>query len=300
MQYIPRYPIELGVQLGTTQFLGDLGGTRGAGSGFITDTDFLSTRVAVGIFGRYNMGGHFSFRLDASYLSLFGDDKFAGNGHNGFSATRFSYDEGWFRHYRNLHVLTHVLEVTNSCQVIPYNFKLTGSRYTNAKQNVLSPYIVFGIGFILFHPQASYHNQWIDLKPLSTEGQGLVDGIDYYSSVQLVVPTGFGLQWEHDHRWLLSFEVTHRTTFTDYLDDISTEYVDPAIFRKHFDPEKAALATALARRSHEQDPNNYYGHLTAPGQQRGDPKDNDAYYTITLRLSFYLLKSRPWACVKDY
>jgi hypothetical protein len=298
MQYIPRYPLELGFHIGTTQFLGDLGGTEMIGQSFITDTDFASIRPSIGFFGRYNMGGHFSFRLEMSYLILSGDDKLAGNN---FSATRHSDKDGWFRYYRNLHFQAHAFELSNSCQIIPYNFKLTGSRYTKAKQNVISPYGILGIGFLVFNPQAKYDDTWVDLQPLRTEGQGLLDESPApYSLIQFIIPVGFGIQWEHNHDWLLSLEVNHRFTFTDYLDDVSTDYIDPAVFEKNFDSEKAGLAAALARRSAEGDPTNIYGYITAPNQQRGDPKDNDAYYTITLRLAFYLKNSRHYALIKDY
>lgn len=297
MQYIPRYPIELGFHLGTTQFLGDLGGTEAIGQGFITDTDAPSIRPSIGFFGRYNMGGHFSFRLEMSYLNLSGDDKYAGKN---FSGTQHSDKDGWFRYYRNLHFQTHVFELTNSCQFIPYNFKLTGSRYTKTKQNTIAPYGVLGVGFLVFNPQAKYMGSWVNLHSLNTEGQGLVEGRNPYSLVQFIIPVGFGVQWEHNHEWILSFEINHRFTFTDYLDDVSTDYVDPSVFEKYFDAEKASLATSLARRSPEHDPTNIYGYITAPNEQRGDPKDNDAYYTITLRLAFYLKKSRPLALVKDY
>lgn len=298
MQYIPRYPIELGFHIGTTQFLGDLGGTALIGQSFITDTDVASIRPSIGIFGRYNMGGHFSFRLEMSYLNLSGDDKLAGKD---FSATQKSDKDGWFRYYRNLHFQAHAFELTNSCQIIPYNFKLTRGRYTKTKQNVISPYGILGIGFLVFNPQAKYKDTWVDLQPLRTEGQGLVEGRPGpYSLIQFIIPVGFGIQWEHDHDWLLSLEVNHRFTFTDYLDDVSSDYVDPSVFEKNFDSQKAALAASLARRSAEGDPTNIYGYVTAPNEQRGDPKDNDAYYTITIRLSFYLKKSRPFAWVKNY
>jgi len=297
MQYIPRYPLDLGFHIGTVQFLGDLGGTEHIGQSFIADTDAASIRPSVGFFGRYNMGGHFSFRLEMSYMNLSGDDKLAGKD---FDATQHSDKDGWFRYYRNLHFQAHAFELTNSCQFVPYNLKLTGSRYTKAKQNILSPYGIIGIGFLVFNPQAKYNGTWVDLQPLSTEGQGLVDGRSTYSLIQFIVPVGFGVQWEHNHDWLLSFEINHRFTFTDYLDDVSTDYVDPVIFENNFSPEKAALATALARRSAENDPTNKYGYITAPNEQRGDPKNNDAYYTITLRLSFYLKRSRPLALIKDY
>ena len=134
MNFIPRYPLEIGFHLGTTMFLGDLGGTDGVGRGFIIDTDFATIRPSIGLFARYSMGGNFSFRLEMSYLNFAGNDKFTGGGF--FSGTQFSEKDGWFRFYRNLHFQTHVFELTNSAEFTPYNFKLTGSRYTKAKQAV--------------------------------------------------------------------------------------------------------------------------------------------------------------------
>ena len=118
------------------------------------------------------------------------------NGNSG-SATQKSDKDGWFRYYRNLHFQAHAFELTNSCQIIPYNFKLTGGRYSKIKQNVVSPYGILGIGFLVFNPQAKYKGTWVDLQPLRTEGQGLVAGRPApYSLIQFIIPVGFGIQWE--------------------------------------------------------------------------------------------------------
>lgn len=299
LDYIPRYPMELGFHIGTSIFLGDLGGTETIGRSFITDSDAPSIRPSIGFFWRYNMGGNFSFRLEMTYLMLAGDDKLAGNGN--FSATKFSNQDGWFRYYRNLHFQSHCFEMTNSVEITPYNFKIQKTKtHGKSKHHIIAPYGVLGVGFLVFGPQANYNNEWVDLAPLSTEGQGLVEGKNKYSLTQFIIPMGFGLRWEYDHSYIFSFEVNHRLTFTDYLDDVSTDYVNPSVFENNFDPSKAALAAALARRSQEQDPHNIYGYITAPGQQRGDPKDNDSYYSFTFRIAFYLKRSRPYALVKDY
>jgi len=298
MSFIPRYPLEIGFSAGTNVFLGDLGGTHARGQAALADANGASVRPAIGVFARYNMGGHFSFRLEMSYLNLAGDDQLTGSN---FSGTKWAQtQEGWFRFYRNLNFQSHVFEMTNCSEITPYNFKLTGNRYTKTKQNVLSPYGLLGVGFIVFSPETLYKGTWIPLRELSTEGQGLVEGKDPYSSVQFIIPVGFGLRWEHDHQWVFSLEVNHRFTFTDYLDDVSTDYVDPAVFEANFDANKASLATSLARRSPEIDPNGHYSYITAPGQQRGNPDNNDAYFTVVLRVGFYLKRSRHIALVKDY
>ena len=282
--YKPTFPLEIGLQLGTSQFLGDLGGAPGIGKGFIIDTDINSVRPTVGAFARYNIGGHFAARLDLSYLQLHGDDKHAGLG--AFDATNKSTDDAWFRYYRNLNFRTHVFEATVAAEVIPYNFELGGG-YSG--YSVLSPYVFIGVGLFAFNPQTLHNGTWIDLQPLSTEGQGLVEGRAPYELVQMCIPMGFGLNWNYNDTWALGLEISHRMTFTDYIDDVSTDYVaDDNIFSQNFDSQTAGLAQALARRSQEQDPTGIYSYVTAPGEQRGDPKDNDAYYTVTIRFSYFI------------
>lgn len=295
--YRPAYPLEIGLQAGTSQFLGDLGGQNGIGKGFITDTDIKSVRPTFGIFGRYNVGGHFAVRVDINYLELAGDDKLAGNVEGAFSATvkpitgvnpngSPHVEDSWYRFYRNLNFKTHVFDMNIAAEIIPYNFELGGG-YKN--YSVLSPYVFLGIGFFAFNPEAIYNGTWIELKPLRTEGQGIVDGRAEYDLVQLNIPMGFGLKWIYNDAWSLALEINHRMTFTDYIDDVSTDYVaDESVFTDNMDPVTANLAMAMARRSGEQDPAGVNAYVTAPTEMRGDPKDNDSYYTVTIRFSFYI------------
>lgn len=298
--YQPVYPLEIGLQIGTSQFLGDLGGVggpgfageninrqRGLGQPFIIDTDFASVRPTIGIFARYNFGGHFALRADLNYIQLAGDDKQAGLG--GFSATTpktASTNAAWFRYYRNLSFRSHVFDANVVGEIIPYNFELN-SGYQGS--SVLSPYAFIGVGIFAFNPETLYEGRWVELKPLRTEGQGLIDGRAEYDLVQLNIPMGFGLKWTYDDTWSIALEINHRMTFTDYIDDVSTDYVaDETVFTQNMDPSTASLALALSRRSTELDSGGINSAVTAPGEQRGDPKDNDHYYTVSIRFSYYL------------
>ncbi|EJF52468.1 hypothetical protein SapgrDRAFT_0725 [Saprospira grandis DSM 2844] len=279
--YQPPFPYEIGLQIGTSQFLGDLGGQSEIGRPFIRDTDLKAIRPLIGAFGRWNIGPYFSARADLNYLQLAGDDALAGDG---FSGETRSEDQAWYRYYRNLSFRSHVFEASIAGELIPYNFELGGGYQS---YSVISPYGFIGVGIFHFNPQAQYDGQWVDLQPLSTEGQGLVDGRTPYSLTQFNVPLGFGVKWNYNDQWALSFEVNHRLTFTDYIDDVSVDYVDPQVFYDNFAPEQAALSAAMARRSVEIDPGLVNGYVSAPGEQRGDPKDNDSYYTIALRFSYF-------------
>jgi hypothetical protein len=298
--YRPTYPLEIGIQAGTAHYLGDLGGVgrpgyaptspefqRGIGQGFIVDTDIEATRPTVGLFARYNFNGNFSARVDLNYMQLSGDDKYAGKNDAGFTPTqsRDGVNAAWFRYYRNLNFRTHMFDASVAMEVTPYNFRL-GS---GSGSSILAPYGFIGIGMFTFNPEGNYNGRWVELKPLSTEGQGLVPGRAPYSLVQANVPMGFGLKWIYDDRWALGLEVNYRLTFTDYLDDVSIDYVeDESIFEANFDPTRAQIARELARRSVELDPTGVNAVVTAPGAQRGDPSDNDAYYSVTIRFSYYL------------
>lgn len=295
--YRPAYPLEIGLQAGTSQFLGDLGGQYGIGKGFITDTDIQSVRPTFGIFGRYNIGGHFAVRLDLSYLQLHGDDRLAGGENANFSGSTKPVvgsnpngtdrvEDSWFRYYRNLSFRSHVFDMNVAAEIIPYNFELGGG-YKN--YSVLSPYVFIGIGLFAFNPEAQHNGAWVELKPLRTEGQGYVDGRAEYDLVQLNIPMGFGLKWAYNDTWTLALEINHRITFTDYIDDVSTDYVkDESVYSKNMPKGTAALAMAMARRSGEIDPGGVHSYITKPGEQRGDPKDNDSYYTVTVRFGFYI------------
>lgn len=296
--YVPRYPLEIGFSVGSSQFLGDLGGTSGIGQALWGDTDWESTRPMIGGHIRYNIGGHFSIRINLSYIYLSGNDEYTGKG---FDATvRQSDQAGWFRYYRNLHFRSHCLELSPVVHYTPFNIKLSGSRYTHQVENRLAPYVLVGMGILCFNPQARLGGTWVDLHPLRTEGQGLLNDRPEYRLTQFIVPLGIGIQWEHNHSYVFSLEIRHQITFTDYLDDVSTSYVSPSIFTDHHDPATASQAIALARRSAEQDPSERYGYITAPGEQRGNAKNNDSYYLISFRLGFYLKRSRRLAIIKDY
>lgn len=299
-------PLEIGLQLGTSHYLGDLGGVggpgtttnretgvqtfqRGLGQRFILDTDLKHTSFTIGIFGRYalNEGRNFAVRLGLNYLRLAGDDKFAGKPSDNFSATQSRDDinsAAWFRYYRNLNFRSDVFDANLGIEFTPYNFALGGNQ-----GSILSPYAYIGIGLFAFNPQTFYDGAWRDLKPLRTEGQGIVDGRPEYDLVQMNLPMGLGVKWTYENTWALSLEVNYRLTFTDYIDDVSTDYVpDNAVFSQNMDPSTAALALALSRRSGEIDPAGVNSIVTLPGEKRGDPSNNDAYYTVTIGISYYL------------
>ena len=81
----------------------------------------------------------------------------------------------------------------------------------------------------------------------------------------------------------IKLELTHRFTFTDYIDDVSTVYYDPSVLATEVSPQAAYYSNPEL--------GNLWSRVTAPGQQRGDPTDRDGY--MFLMASFYVkLESR--------
>jgi hypothetical protein len=153
----------------------------------------------------------------------------------------------------------------------------------------LRPYGVIGLGAFHFNPQGSFKNAygeevWVNLKPLHTEGEGFPEYPDRknYSLTQLNIPIGVGVKYFFSENVNISFEIIHRKTFTDYIDDVSTRFVDPALFNKYLSPSDATLAKAISNKS-------LNGYATASygvNDKRGNPKQNDAYFTAGFKIGF--------------
>ena len=155
-------------------------------------------------------------------------------------------------------------------------------------QGKLRPYGLAGIGMFHFNPQGQYintsgHKQWVDLRPLHLEGQGFPEypNRKEYALTQASIVMGAGFKYYIKENMYVGFEILHRKTFTDYLDDVSTEYIDPQLFDVHLTPEQAVMARQLHYREQLLNPALNRSYIN---EQRGDPKQNDAFFSALIRL----------------
>ena len=160
----------------------------------------------------------------------------------------------------------------------------------------LSPYVFAGIGTFKFSPYTfDSKGNMIMLAEQSTEGQGFYKDRKDYNLQKLCIPFGGGLQWALSDRQRLAFEIGLRKTNTDYLDDVSTTYIDQNILSQ----KKGGTASAIAYRGDELPGGKPY---PADGSVRGNPKNKDWYmfsgisYRFSLQPKFrqrtYTYKSR--------
>jgi hypothetical protein len=125
------------------------------------------------------------------------------------------------------------------------NYNVYGIPPNGSKDEYFSPYFLLGASVFQFNPQTYYNSRWVDLRPLGTEGQ--FKGKEYYT-VSSAFLFGVGLKYDLSERWSMQFELSGRTTFTDYLDDVSSVYPD----RRNLFLERGqfgSMAVALSDRS---------------------------------------------------
>jgi hypothetical protein len=152
----------------------------------------------------------------------------------------------------------------------------------------LRPYGVIGIGMFKMNPKAKdIDGKWVALQPLRLEGQGMAEHPDRkeYKLMQMEIPMGIGAKYYVNESFYLGIEVLHRKTFTDYVDDVSTGYIDPALFNNYLSSFDAAKASRLYYRG------TYVSGTSSAniqGFQRGDPKENDAFFSTVLRFGWRL------------
>jgi hypothetical protein len=268
---------EAGITLGPSNFLGDLGGNAGRGTTFLKDNNFQMTKLTMGAFVSYHPSEYYSLRFAINKGSLEGDDAII--------KPKGGLEEA--RRNRNSNFRSKLLEAFLIAEVYPTAFIEYDPSDVFMK---LRPYVVGGIGAFKFNPQGQdpQTGNWVDLQPLRTEGQGFAEypNRKEYKLMGMNIPLGLGVKYFISENVNVSFEIIHRKTFTDYIDDVSTSYVDPVLFYNYLPLQQAQLAERMANKSL----NGVYD----MGDKRGTATNNDAYYTAGFKLGFRLGNNNPY------
>ncbi len=271
---------EAGFTMGPSFFLGDLGGNAGKGTRFIKDVNLEFTKIVKGGFICVHPNDWLGFRLAAQTGFLQAEDDVIN--------TKGIFE--LFRKQRNLDFRSTLSEAYIVAEVFPFIYLKRNNEDYPGK---LQPYFSIGAGVFHFNPQGSLTDvngikSWYYLKPLRTEGQGMDEYPQRrsYKLTQPIVLIGGGLKYFISEKVNVSFEILARKSFTDYIDDVSTNYIDPDLFDKYLTPANAAIA----RNIHDK----VYGVVTpglsrfAPGEQRGNPKQNDSFFSMLMKVGFGL------------
>jgi hypothetical protein len=272
-----KYNLEYGIRGGASNYLGDIG-SGDLARGFVYNLELADTRVMAGAFLRWRFHPVFSYEAAFSYANIRGFDKNSIN---------------YARTGRNLSFNNNMFMLNNKLLYLPTQLHVSDIGRTGRYNNSFDAYIFAGVGFLYNNPKAEYGGVRYALRKLSTEGND-------YSPVVVTIPMGAGFYFTHvtrkRKRHRFGFEMSWNLTFTDYLDDISTDYAQPAEMSS--DP----MASTLANRNPElgtyavgqyPGPLNY-GPANNSGlyeNQRGDPNDKDNFLLVSLSYS-YVIKTK--------
>ena len=253
-----QYSWDYGAGLGASNYLGEMGGNAGSAKGFLSDLKLSQTRFSGNAFLRYKIFQWLAVKGSVSYVRIAGADSLSAN---------------YGRIGRNLSFRNDIIEAALNAQLFFFDIPDLGGSYRY--RNDFRAYMFAGVAEYYSDPKANYNGQWIALRPLKTEGVP-------YSATGFTFPVGIGFFFTLEKKLRLGWELSWRKTFSDYLDDVSTTYVDPSTFE---DP----MAIILANRSADvtkDDP--IYAKQYEPGQKRGNSKDKDSYITTTINLSYVM------------
>ena len=246
---------EFGLSAGAAHYFGDLN----------TTAQVNRPKIAFGAFFRKQFGNYIALRVGAHYAQL---------GYSDIYNTKNEYQSR-----RNLSFNTNVWELAVQGDFNFFKF-VPGDPYHR-----FTPYVTLGIGAFSYDPYAYYQGQKVFLRPLGTEGQGSAAYPDRkpYGTMAFCFPFGVGLKYNWNDRMNIGFEIVHRFTNTDYLDDVSMTYVGGDKFPPLPDGSPS-LAFLLQDRSYETGADV----IGIEGRQRGYPKQKDQYVMAEITVSFNL------------
>lgn len=245
---------EFGFGIGAAHYFGDLN----------TRAKLNRPKLAAGIFFRKNFGNYIALRVAGNFAQL------------GYSDVYNTHNE--FMRRRNLSFNTNIWELGLQGDFNFFRFMPGDPDFR------FTPYITFGVSAFNYDPYAYLNGQKYNLRQLGTEGQYDTTFKDRkpYSSMAFAIPFGVGVKYAINDRINIGFEIVHRFTNTDYLDDVSKTYVDPSAFPPNPDgtPNPAYL---LSDRSYETG-----DRIGVKGRQRGNSQNKDQFVTAMFYVSLNL------------
>ena len=254
-----QYLTDYGFSVGASNYLGDIGGGEGTRRDFVMDMKFNATRWNLGGFYRYRISPKIGIKGTLNYIRLSGDDA------NTLNPPRKA---------RNLNFKNDMFELAAIGELYIYKVNDVGGtgRYTSD----FNLYLFGGAGLFYSNPKGQTANgDWVALQPLQTEGVA-------YSKFNFTIPAGVGFYYTINRKYRLGMEISWRTTFTDYIDDVSDRFVN------NYDGISNKTNQAQINNVNQDLPDEEKLKLTnfIAGSKRGDPTHDDSYLTATVNFSW--------------
>ena len=247
---------EFGVGLGISTYWGDLNG-----SSFSTNLT-KNSGMAIQVNARKLFGKNIGAKASFSYGTVKGND------------ANSSLD---WQQLRNLSFKSSLTELALMGEFYIFGFD------PEPGNSVFLPYLTAGIAGFRFDPKATYRGSEYRLQPLGTEGQGMAGFASKYSLYNVSIPFGAGFKLILTETINLGIDVIIRRSFSDYLDDVSTNYVN----YDDLNAGNGTLAANLGNRMNEFLGQNEPVQLPT-GAQRGGAQVDDYYIFTMVSINFML------------
>lgn len=271
-----QYNWDYGIRMGAANYLGDIGGKELTRRDFVWDMHLLSTRYAGGVYGRYKFSKRFAVSANSDFIRITDTDRLTTNP---------------ARRGRNLNFRNNIIEFGLRAELtIWYDNDVGNKGYYNPDFKM---YLIGGVSGYYHNPQGQifsngelqYGGQWFDLRPWMTEGQE-----SPYSQFGIAIPAGMGFYFTFNKEWRVGFEFLWRTTFTDYLDDISTVFNLPnsqdPLAQEFYSQSYQGLINEINANSpadaSDISINDFRYYDPEQRSKRGDPTNNDSFLTAQL------------------
>lgn len=203
---------EVGITIGSSYYIGDINPTQHYGK---------NTKLAFGVVYRKNLTTRHVIKCNALYIQL--------ESYDSNSGVKELVN-------RNLSFRNNIVEFSTQLEINFFDYEIG-----NSERN-FSPYLFGGLAIFKMNPQASFNGNWIDLQTIGTEGQGIDGYGDPYKLTQVAIPFGVGVKLNLAGDFAVSAEWGIRKTYTDYIDDVSKNYVDFETIKEESGPLAASLS----------------------------------------------------------
>ena len=269
-----QYSMDFGLNLGGSTYIGEIGEpgkTDDIENPFPIHIVPKSARYNVGLFYRYNFTRNLAARFEANWVRVAGADSLS-EINSGSDLTAIS------RFGRNLSFRTDIAEFSLQAE---YAFLVMNDIARRSRVDFRAD-IHAGVGYMLFYPKAQLDGEWYSLRPLATEGIE-----NEYGVGSLIIPVGAGVSWTFGKKIRAGVDFTYRFTFTDYIDDVSTDYAYPTEL-PYVESIAFSNRSAEAYERGNQDLLQLDQRYYAPGAIRGNPETNDGYFMVQFKVSYVI------------
>jgi len=236
---------EIGLFLGTGIFHGDVGYNSlkfgNIDRLFLNSNAKIKKDIAFGLIFRENLNNRMAMTIAIK---------------KGVISAYDVNSEDLFIVQRNLDFKSNILELSSNFEFNFSNYRIGSKKFNKTL------YVFTGISGFKFNPTGYYNGEWVELQPLGTEGQGsfLYPDREKYKLFSIGIPIGIGYKFNIKTNFALNISWSWTLTRTDYIDDVSLDYVNPNILSEQ--------AQNLANKSNS---------IFPEGFQRGNSENMDKF-----------------------